>query len=462
VTETHAYPDYRGDLVDIETSKIDFRVTPNHRMLVRKNERNGITWDDYRFVEAGSLDRATNYELPHGWAGPDGDRIEEVDLTQLLDGEYEVWANNDAHGHTIAAEVGYYPDKVQKADRGTTGYVFSADEFEEHREYLETVCSEFYVHGEPNRKWIPLKYDGDDFLELLAWYITEGSVYSSEDRQVGDQFVGSATTVKISQDARKVADGGNETDGAATVEDDYRAIGDLLDRMGFDTYANDRGYQFTTRLLGGLLEDLCGENSFEKRIPEFVFGASREQKRRFLDVLIAGDGDRGKNSWRYSTSSDRLRDDVLRLCAHLGLTANYRTDSGTWRIYVGENAKNTLRMHRSASWSTADDGVYCVSVADHGTLLAGRDGKFQFVGNSLYGVSGWDRFRLYDKENAAAITATGREVIEFTADAAGEVDREVIYGDTDSVMLELGDVLEDHPDDVVVPDAMREAHPEMD
>ncbi|WP_433624302.1 DNA-directed DNA polymerase [Halomicrococcus sp. NG-SE-24] len=58
--------------------------------------------------------------------------------------------------------------------------------------------------------------------------------------------------------------------------------------------------------------------------------------------------------------------------------------------------------------------------------------------NSLYGVLGWERFRLYDKEMGAAITATGREVIEFTETAAREVGYDVAYGDTDSVMLELG------------------------
>jgi len=46
--------------------------------------------------------------------------------------------------------------------------------------------------------------------------------------------------------------------------------------------------------------------------------------------------------------------------------------------------------------------------------------------------------RLYDKDAASAITATGREVIEFTDTAAGELDYTVAYGDTDSVMLELG------------------------
>ncbi|WP_435335493.1 DNA-directed DNA polymerase [Haloarchaeobius sp. TZWWS8] len=58
--------------------------------------------------------------------------------------------------------------------------------------------------------------------------------------------------------------------------------------------------------------------------------------------------------------------------------------------------------------------------------------------NSLYGVLGWDRFRLYDKEMGAAVTATGREVIRFTERSANEIGYEVAYGDTDSVMLELG------------------------
>ena len=58
--------------------------------------------------------------------------------------------------------------------------------------------------------------------------------------------------------------------------------------------------------------------------------------------------------------------------------------------------------------------------------------------NSLYGVLGWDRFRLYDKEMGAAVTATGREVIEFTEESASELGHSVAYGDTDSIMIELG------------------------
>jgi len=423
VTETHAYSDYEGELVDIETDSIDFRVTPNHRMLVRKNETNGITEDGYRFVEAGELDRATNYELPHDWSASHGDEVETVDLTELVDGDYEVWVRPSVHGHTFAAELGYYPDTVLNDDLGVEGYVFDAEEFETHREYIEEVCERSFVHRESGQKWIPRTYDGDDFLELLAWYVTEGNVYTSEEKRFGEKLRGSSTTVQIAQNAPAnpslVADGG-----------DHGAIGDLLDRMGFDCYRDGRCYQFTSELLGDLLRDWCGDGSFEKRIPDLVWDASERQKRLFLDTLIAGDGSRQVESWRYTTSSERLRDDVMRLCAHLGLNPKYSRDSGSWRVYVDESNVNTLRMHRSGSRSTADDGVYCVTVEDNHSLLAGRNGKFQFVGQSLYGVSGWDRFRLYDKEAAAAITATGRDVIEYTQETATEMGYEVAYGDS--------------------------------
>ena len=402
VTETHAYPEYEGELVDIETSEIDFSVTPNHRLLVRKNETNGITEDDWSFIEAGNLDRAATYELPHGWDGPDGRALDTVDLT----------------------------------------------------EYIEDVAEQSYIHRESGRKWIPRQYDGDDFLELLAWYITEGDVYTPESKEFGDKPGGSATTVKVTQESLAVADGG---------DDHHSSIGQLLDRMGIDYSVDDRSYQFTSRLLGEFLEETCGANSHEKQIPEFVYDLSEEQKQAFLETLIDGDGDRQPSSWRYTTSSKQLRDDLLRLCTHLGLTANYSEDSGSWRIDCTGDAKNTLRMHRSGSRSTADDGVYCVTVADNNTLVAGRNGKFQNVSNSLYGVLGWDRFRLYDREMGAAVTATGRDVIEFTEQTVQKQGYEVVYGDTDSVMLEFGQLSTSDVDATVnITEDFRNKYPEKD
>jgi DNA polymerase I len=373
VVETHEYPDYRGELVDIETSKIDFSVTPNHRMLVRKNDKNGITEEGWDFVEAGELDDYCNYELPHGWSFDHEDSLPEfVDTTEMLEEYTDVQ-------YTVADGSGKVAAK----------------------------------YGEPNiRRQIPV----NDFLELLAWYITEGNVYEAK---TGNY------RVKIAQESPE-----QQSD-----------IEKLIDSIADYWYVNERSVSFSSRPIGSLFEGLCGRGSENKRIPEFVFRGSKKQKELFLEALIAGDGDRQTNSWRYSTKSEHLRDDVLRLCTHLGLTATYNsdsTDSDIWRIYCTEDGKNSFRMHRDGSHRTAENGVYCVTVEDNNTLIAGRNGKMHNVSNSLYGVLGWDRFRLYDKEMGAAVTATGREVIEFTEQAAAELNKEVTYGDTDSIMLELG------------------------
>jgi DNA polymerase, archaea type len=57
--------------------------------------------------------------------------------------------------------------------------------------------------------------------------------------------------------------------------------------------------------------------------------------------------------------------------------------------------------------------------------------------NTYYGVSGYPRFRLFDREIGAAVTSVGRAIIEHTR---REIERQgytVIYGDTDSCMVQL-------------------------
>ena len=55
--------------------------------------------------------------------------------------------------------------------------------------------------------------------------------------------------------------------------------------------------------------------------------------------------------------------------------------------------------------------------------------------NTYYGVSGYTRFRLYDREIGAAITSVGRAIIEHTRAVIEKLGYQVIYGDTDSCMV---------------------------
>lgn len=67
-----------------------------------------------------------------------------------------------------------------------------------------------------------------------------------------------------------------------------------------------------------------------------------------------------------------------------------------------------------------------------------KQSAVKVVMNTLYGVMGWDRFRLQDKDVGAAVTSVGREVIKFTQRVVEDMGYEAIYGDTDSVMIHLG------------------------
>jgi len=67
-----------------------------------------------------------------------------------------------------------------------------------------------------------------------------------------------------------------------------------------------------------------------------------------------------------------------------------------------------------------------------------KQSAVKVVMNTLYGVMGWDRFRLQDKDVGAAVTSVGREVIKFTQRVVEDMGYKAIYGDTDSVMIHLG------------------------
>ena len=62
--------------------------------------------------------------------------------------------------------------------------------------------------------------------------------------------------------------------------------------------------------------------------------------------------------------------------------------------------------------------------------------------NTYYGVSGYTRFRLFDREIGAAVTSVGRAIIEHTRREIEKLGYTVIYGDTDSCMVQLASGLD--------------------
>ncbi|HJJ46737.1 MAG TPA: DNA-directed DNA polymerase [Methanocorpusculum sp.] len=75
--------------------------------------------------------------------------------------------------------------------------------------------------------------------------------------------------------------------------------------------------------------------------------------------------------------------------------------------------------------------------SDEYKLYDMQQNVIKIIMNSYYGVSGFPRFRLYDKEIGAAVTSVGRAIIEYTKTVIEQHGFEVIYGDTDSCFVQI-------------------------
>ncbi|KAJ3293855.1 DNA-directed DNA polymerase alpha catalytic subunit pol1, partial [Borealophlyctis nickersoniae] len=89
-----------------------------------------------------------------------------------------------------------------------------------------------------------------------------------------------------------------------------------------------------------------------------------------------------------------------------------------------ERRRNVKNLMKSPKTTAAEMAQYDI-----------RQKGLKLTANSMYGCLGFSHSRFYAKPLAMLITAKGREILQNTVDLAQQEGLDVIYGDTDSIMI---------------------------
>lgn len=106
-----------------------------------------------------------------------------------------------------------------------------------------------------------------------------------------------------------------------------------------------------------------------------------------------------------------------------------KSPDGVTRSLIGELLAERDKLKTLRNTFTSDSNEYHVYDLQQSSV--------KIVMNTYYGVSGFKKFRLYDPDTGAAVTSSGRAIIAHCKQVVQDMGYETIYGDTDSVMVEL-------------------------
>lgn len=212
----------------------------------------------------------------------------------------------------------------------------------------------------------------DTFIKLAGWYITEGNCGYHNGKNDGQ--------IRICQ-----------TD----INPEYRKeIIDLLDSIpGLSVNSKTKDIGCSSMQLATFLVDQFGHGSYNKKIPSWVKELSVEHLIMLRDTMLKGDGGshkKGGQKWYYRTVSKQLADDFSEICLKTGLRASvhYRQfNTGRYAGYgvydVNIARKNlTPSIHQKPSTIEYTGMIGCVSVPN-GTLIVRRNGIPVVSGNSF-------------------------------------------------------------------------------
>ena len=411
VTKTYEY-DYNGDMVHFNTQNMDLIVTPNHNMIVEDKKRISymIKAKDYNTNNRIPIHSSIKRNLPHFI-----NLLENVKYS-----DYRTFLFKNKELRKIKQELSSYNVTFKKINMA------KCEIFCNKQTLVELWSNGYDIRIKHSRNKncnynIPFVYN-NDFSELLGWFLSEGFIYKT----IPFGRRGMSKSIIICQ--------------YKTVNsENVLSIKQLFDKMKIRYRSDSKTISFSSDLWYDTLIK-CGSGSRNKHIPNKWFhGLNKEI---LFKSLYRGDGHKNKNI--YTTNSDKLKEQVLIMLTELGYKTWYNKDeSGCFRIKF--NKQNSRPHNKNISIVKNTNGkVYCVEVEDNHTVLAGRNNKFTWTGQSFYGYLGYEGSRLYKREVAEAITEWGINIIKWSSKVLENLGYTVVYGDTDSCVYDTKIDIKEH------------------
>ncbi len=204
----------------------------------------------------------------------------------------------------------------------------------------------------------------DAWLTFLGWYLSEGSCFTAKNRT-------GSPIISIRQTKLKF----------------HAEISEMLDALGFRwKYRTDGNYFIFSRQLFDLLKPMG--NRHEKRVPGYVFTASRKQQKLFWDAFVMGDGHVTQSgSTQIGLCNEGLVDDLQRVALHLGLVATKgysftKTGFHVWRLSTSVVSNYGMISKKDWYYEDYKGKVYCPEVKDNHNFYIRVNNRCCWTGNS--------------------------------------------------------------------------------
>jgi glycosyltransferase involved in cell wall biosynthesis len=241
-------------------------------------------------------------------------------------------------------------------------------------------------NGAPKKAYLPNGWPVKDFLTLLGYYIGDGFLLHGYGGKDKSPYQGVAICCKNNNLKRE-------------------QIISLFEGLDIPWSEDANCIKARNHLLAQYLLEACGSGAHNKKIPEWIFRLDASLLEYLFTALMLTDGQ--KRGDGYATVSDMLSQQFLRLCFLLGKPAwvKHRRLGGHGRykdnicyyIYLrgaagpkrGARAlrkQNDFFLNCTKIRGVPFSGfVYCITTKKNHTVLAGREGKFIFVGQCFSG-----------------------------------------------------------------------------